>query len=243
MTKTQRPSFVVAFIRHGAYMQPQGVPSAHLPYALSAEGREQARAAAAPLWAYARERELHVDDVIDCSRMRRSWETALILAESLGALRGSPLRVEEHDDLAERSLGAAANLTEEAIERLVLDDPRYATPPPGWKRDPSYRVPLQGAESLLDAGLRVARHVRDCAGERPDGADGGSSRLKLLVGHGGAFRHAAFHLGVLTQDQLGSLSMHHVRPVFLERDGTGNHTTFRHVGGEWKRRSTDATVD
>src|SRR5688572_12647273 len=129
---------VLAWIRHGEYAQPPGVPSAHLPYGLTSRGRDQAVAAARAVWDFARERQLELDPVLDCSRLRRAWETAALLAEELARLGGPALQVEEFEALAERGLGAAANLTVDQIEAVLVSDPRFSAPPPGWKRDPDY---------------------------------------------------------------------------------------------------------
>lgn len=57
--------------------------------------------------------------------------------------------------------------------------------------------------------------------------------LKIFVGHGAAFRHAAVHLGLLTTEQAVALSMYHCRPVFFERL---QENRWQHVGGDWKIR-------
>ncbi|MGB5442463.1 MAG: hypothetical protein WBN57_07545, partial [Gammaproteobacteria bacterium] len=109
-------------------------------------------------------------------------------------------------------------------------DPRFAAPPGDWKADSHYRLPLQGAESLLEAGARVAGHLsQSMAAILP----GEHDRVKIFVGHGAAFRHAACHLGVLAIGQLRQLSMFHCQPVLLEYLADGK---WIHVGGEWKVR-------
>jgi 2,3-bisphosphoglycerate-dependent phosphoglycerate mutase len=239
---------LLAWIRHGEYAQPPGVPSAHLPHGLTSRGREQARGAGRAVWQYASEHGLKLDPVIDCSRMLRAWETASLLAEELFRLGGPVLQVEEFADLAERSLGAAANLTVEEIEAVLAADPRFRSPAPGWKRDPHYILPLQGAESLAQAGERVARHV---IARLPAGASGAS--LKLFVGHGGAFRHAARLLGSLSVDDVQSLSMHNGAPIYFEHqlaesqtpDAPGACLSDRlvRVAGEWRQRSDTTPLD
>jgi 2,3-bisphosphoglycerate-dependent phosphoglycerate mutase len=93
---------------------------------------------------------------------------------------------------------------------------------------------LQGAESLLEAGERVAGHLsHSMAALPPDEHD----RVKLFVGHGAAFRHAAWHLGVLEFGQIRQLSMYHCQPVMLEYLPDGQ---WRHFAGEWKVRSADS---
>ena len=117
------------------------------------------------------------------------------------------------------------------IEKVVAADPRYGAPPKGWKSDSHYRLPLQGAESLMEAGVRVARHVARRMEDLAETAE--ANTLKLFVGHGAAFRHAAVHLGILAADEVGRLSMYHCRPVYLETDG---HGAWTHLMGPWKQR-------
>jgi 2,3-bisphosphoglycerate-dependent phosphoglycerate mutase len=265
---------VLAWIRHGEYAQPPGVPSAHLPHGLTPSGQEQARAAARAVWQYAEQHGLAIDRVIDSSRLRRAWETARLIARELQRLGTPPLvrqgsgilasngqefSVQEFDELAERSLGAAANLTIGQIEAVLAADPRFEVPAPGWKRDPSYVLPLTGAESLQQAGRRVARHVITRMR-----AQSGPPSLKLFVGHGGAFRHAACELGLLSPEDVQQLTMQHGTPIYmehvvdppevdppevdppahLERRGDGvTRDRLVHTGGEWRPRRAAAAVD
>jgi 2,3-bisphosphoglycerate-dependent phosphoglycerate mutase len=222
---------VAALIRHGSYEQPENVPSAHLPHPLTEKGRREAAAAARPIREFALGRGLPLDPVIDASSLLRAYETALLLAAELGGNGAESFRVESFDELAERSLGAAANLTLAEIERILDRDPRYESRSGDWKRDGRYRLPWIGAESLAEAGERVARHLVRRLGGEP----GGRPRLKVFVGHGGAFRHAAVVLGALAARDVDGLSMYHGRPVFLEMKEDG---TFRHVGGDWKVRAS-----
>lgn len=228
---------VLALIRHGDYEQPRGVPSAHLPYPLTELGREQARQAARGSLELAAREGLVIEPTIDCSRMLRAWQTADTIARELERLDGRPFNVAEFDDLAERSVGAAANLSLEQIEDVLRADPRFSVPPRGWKRDSSYKLPLQGAESLDEAGLRVARHVR--AQSRVTGAN----RLKLFVGHGGAFRHAACALGLLSPEQVSLLSMRHGTAIYLEHTLEEGVDRLVHIAGEWQPRSEGSTLD
>lgn len=236
---------IAALLRHGDYEQPKGVPSAHLPYPLTDEGREQAREAVGLLRTAATECDATFEPVLDCSHMLRAFETASLLCEGLADGADAAFRVEEFDALAERGLGAGANLTLAQIEAILDRDPRYEALPEGWKYESARRLPFQGAESLIEAGQRVARHVeaRCVELERTDHthqADPGGARIKVFVGHGGAFRHAAVHLGVLELSAVRGLSMHHCRPVLLER----SDDAWRHVMGNWKvRASREAPVD
>ncbi|MBD3335943.1 MAG: hypothetical protein GF355_10545 [Candidatus Eisenbacteria bacterium] len=222
---------IAALIRHGDYRQPAGVPSAHLPYPLTGRGREQAAGAAREILELVADAQWRLCPIIDSSRMLRAWETAQELARVFHTDLEAEFAVEEFDALAERSVGSAANLTLDRIEEILRLDPRWDPPPVGWRRDSRYRLPLQGAESLLEAGGRVARHIE--ARMLDLDAGGESATVKLFVGHGGAFRHAALHLGLLSHDDVGRLSMYHCRPIVIERDSNG---AWRHIAGEWKIR-------
>jgi broad specificity phosphatase PhoE len=226
---------VLAWIRHGEYAQPAGVPSAHLPYGLTPRGREQARAAARAVWQFAQEQQLQLDVEIDTSRLRRAWETAQLLSEELERM-GVHSTLAQFDELAERALGSAANLTVDEIEAVLASDPRFEAAPRGWKRDASYVLPLPGAESLEQAGRRVARHVL----ARMRVARAG---LKLFVGHGGAFRHAARELGLLQPAQVAELSMVHGAPIYFDYRGDGASVQFTHTAGQWRQRSEAAPLD
>ncbi len=223
---------IAALIRHGEYHQLRATPSAHQPFPLSEEGEAQAREAVARLRRDAAAHGWALHPVIDSSRLLRAWQTARIIADGLAPLLAEPGLVESFDDLAERGLGSAANLTTEQIEEVLERDPRFAAPPPGWKSDSRYRLPLQGAESLLDAGARVAGHLRARMRALADAA--ARDTVRLFVGHGAAFRHAAHHLGVLALGRVAQLSMFHARPVYLECLPGGE---WRHVAGDWKVRT------
>jgi 2,3-bisphosphoglycerate-dependent phosphoglycerate mutase len=90
----------------------------------------------------------------------------------------------------------------------------------------------------MDAGERVAGHL-----ERRLMAlqgDVNTDTVKLFVGHGAAFRHAAYHLGLMAFDQIAALSMYHCRPVFIERHPDG---TWQHLTGDWKVRTKGETFN
>ena len=225
------PRLIAAIVRHGAYRQLPDTPSAHQPFPLIAAGEQQAREAAAGLRSLLAERQLSLFPQVDSSHLLRAWQTAQIMLQELTDLFPQPPGLNGFDELAERSVGSAANLSIARIEAVVREDPRYPELPPDWKSDSRFRLPLQGAESLLQAGERVAAHLRTRMSALAETAR--ADTLKLFVGHGAAFRHAAYHLGVLAYDDIKRLSMHHARPVLLEYRPEG---PWRHVGGEWKMR-------
>jgi 2,3-bisphosphoglycerate-dependent phosphoglycerate mutase len=185
---------------------------------------------------------LTVYPVIDSSLQLRGWQTATIIANELEKLGIRDVSVESNENLAERCLGSAANLTVEQIEKIVADDPRYQHLPTGWKSDSNFRIPLQGAESLMQAGERVKQHVTT----RSDhlAATTATDTLKIFVGHGAAFRHAAVHMGLLTASEAVALSMFHCHPVYFERLQGPQHNDWQHIGGEWKKRKAkDLNLD
>ncbi len=217
----------VAFIRHGDYHQTPDVPSAHQPYDLTDAGIAQASDAAMEIEALLVHLQATLDPVLDCSPLLRAWRTADIMARELSGA----CAVESFDDLTERCVGSAANLTSTEITKIIENDPRFEAPPADWKSNSYYCLPFPGAESLMAAGERLARHVnRRVSGEKADNAI-----LKLIVGHGAAFRHAAYQMGVLKFEDIKRLSMFHARPVVLLRQSGG----WKHVTGDWKVRKGD----
>jgi len=228
---------IAAIIRHGDYHQLAGAPSAHQPFPLNSAGENHARKAANLIDEAVQRHAWHLSPEIDCSNMLRGWQTARIIADSLNTGSAEAFRLESFDELAERSVGCAANLTADQIQQIIHDDPRYPELPENWKSNSEYCLPLQGAESLLQAGERVAAHLVKRMSVLP--ADG-TDVLKLFVGHGAAFRHAAYHLGVLEYEEIARMSMYHGQPVFLEYL---DNDSWQHVEGEWKIREIDSSYN
>lgn len=222
---------VLAIMRHAEYEQPSGVPSAWLPHPLTAVGEQQAIEAATGLRRFLDEQGLQLDPVGHSSTMLRAWQTAIIIAEQLGMHD-----VQQFDDLAERSVGAVANLTTTEIERLMAMDPRYKAPPEGWKSNSDFRLPFQGAESLREAGDRVAGHLRGCMDQLDQAA---GPTLRLVVAHGASIRHAAMHLGLLTAEGVGKVSMYHAQPIFVSR----RNDDWCIIEGTWKARGGSQKSD
>ena len=213
-----------AFFRHGAYHQWSGVPSARQPWALTDDGKAQAQDGANLLTAMLAEHGLTLAPVAYCSRQLRAWQTADILLDALRTQGHEIKDLKETSALAERGLGSAANLTVAEIETALANDPRHASPPKGWKSDSDYCLPLEGAESLMMAGARVATHL-EITGQ-PD-------RVTLHVGHGASFRHACHHLGLLSRADIARFSMFHARPSLICHKADG---TWQHFVGAWKIR-------
>lgn len=218
---------IAAIVRHGEYHQRAGAPSARQPYALTDLGLSQARACgdelADALWA----QDVALNPVIHCSRQLRAWQTASQIADRLRAHGHIVAEIREDSALAERGLGSAANLTVAEIEQVIAADPRHAPLPAGWKSDSYYTLPLEGAESLMQAGQRVANILRDVMQARQTGG------MTIFVGHGASFRHAAYHLGVLQRAQIAQLSMFHARPLQF---CYSPHDNWSHFAGDWKVR-------
>ena len=225
----------VALIRHGDYHQRPGAPSALQPFPLTEKGHAQARACGEEIAQLLNETGWRLDPVAYSSLQLRAWQTARGAAAVLSS-KGHVIQVEQTPDLSERALGSAANLTLQEIETALRDDPRFDAPPPGWKADRDYQLPLQGAESMRSAGARVAGWLRravaqDTACETPT--------LTLVFGHGAAFRHAAHDLGFLSVDDISKFSMYHARPLLLCYK---DHARWEHVGGAWKPRARQDTA-
>ncbi|MEM8632291.1 MAG: histidine phosphatase family protein [Pseudomonadota bacterium] len=224
---------IAALVRHGDYAQAKGVPSAQQPYPLTETGLQQATDCGSQLAALAASLGRPLAPVIHCSRQLRAWQTASRIAEVL-----SPGHVLlETSDLSERRMGSAANLTVAEIEAALAADPRFPAPPEGWKADRNYRLPYEGAESMVDAGRRVADWIDATVSQDPAKA----GFIIVFVGHGAAFRHAACELGALEAPEVAKLSMHHARPVLLERQAPGR---WQKIAGDWKQRSArDSATD
>lgn len=226
------PRLIAALVRHGDYRQLPETPSAHQPFPLTVEGAVQARQAGEALGMTVDSKGWMLCPAVDSSQLLRAWQTAQIIIEALADRFPTPPQLTAFDELAERGLGSAANLTISAIEAVIREDPRFPDLPADWKSNSRFRLPLQGAESLLQAGDRVAAHLKQQMQTLAKDAE--DDTLKLFIGHGAAFRHAAYRLGVLDYEQIAQLSMHHAEPVFLEYL-PGEE--WRQIGGEWKVRA------
>jgi 2,3-bisphosphoglycerate-dependent phosphoglycerate mutase len=241
---------VAALVRHGDYHQPERVPSAQLPHPLTSKGEEQARALGPAIAAEAEALGLTLDPVIDCSTLLRAWQTATLAATTLDqhTADGRPdaprFSVAEFLALSERSVGAGANLSVDAIAEALALDPRYPLLPLGWKAHPRFRLPVPGAESLMMAGARVAAHIETRVHElrqtRSGSGAGSGGWLKLFISHGGALRHAAVCMGALELETVPKVSMHHCGYVLVEHrpDPDGGPGRWHTIGGRWKQRSS-----
>jgi 2,3-bisphosphoglycerate-dependent phosphoglycerate mutase len=226
---------VAGLVRHGHFDRPHHVASAHLPLPLSEKGRGQAREAAEPILRMSEELGLELDPIIEASQLLRAWQTATILAEELKTRTGRRFIVVERVELVERSLGSCANLRFDQISKRLAKDPRLGPLPRGWRRIPEFRLPVPGAESLMQAGARTATRIAHSLGAIPD--EDSRDVLRLFVAHGGCLRHAAVQLGALDVRTVPGLTMEHAQCVLVEKDLRGDWV---HAAGQWKKRMSKA---
>lgn len=224
----------IAFIRHGAYHQPAEVPSALLPHPLTKEGINHAKEGALELLRCLQSANLEIFETLYCSTSLRAYQTAEILLSELENKTKKKFTLQQSEDLCERSVGAMANLTISEIEKIMEKDSRYEVPQKGWKSRPEFKLPYKGAESLIEAGVRVGSFVKDRISSLK------TRKLIIFVGHGAAFRFAAYHLGHWDIKTASAHSMYHGRPVLLKYE----NQKLVHNLGEWKKRkSTEVPKD
>jgi len=228
------PRLIAAFLRHGDYDQLQDVPSALQPFALTEAGKEQARQGAKVIQAHCQQQSWTAHTVIDSSTLLRAWQTASEIKTYLEMNTSQTFSIDSHEDLCERSVGSVANLSIRQIEAILKEDPRFELPPKNWKSDSHYSLPFTGAESLLNSGQRVAQHINQCLSLIQ--AQITQDTLKVFVGHGASFRHAAYHLRILKFEQISQLSMFHAQPIFFEFLG---NQSYCHIAGDWKVRTKE----
>lgn len=231
--QTGRGRRIAAFVRHGDFDRPENTASAHSPRCLSPLGRRQAEAAAAPIAALCREHGLTIDERIEASQLLRAWETANLLATGLAPLTDRTHHVIEREELLERGLGSAANLTFDQISGLLARDPRLDPLPEGWRRMPEFRLPLPGAESLMQAGARAAARIVESIDSIPD--DDPTDVARLFVAHSGCLRHAAVVLGAIDVRQVAGLSMDFLGCVLLEKTASGD---WIHLAGSFSKEGS-----
>lgn len=222
----------VALVRHGDYHQLADTPSAHQPFALNTDGEAHAQKSAEMVSDILDQYGCSLLPEFNTSRMLRAWQTAKIMAGELEGLAASEIRLTSFDELAERCVGSAANLTRKQIEEVVRQDPRFNDLPADWKSNSHVQLPFQGAESLMQSGHRVATYLIRVMSELASTVT--TDSLKVFVGHGASFRHAAYHLGVLDYDEVVKLSMFHGQPIFLEYIAADQ---WKHIAGDWKIRA------
>ena len=217
-----------ALVRHGDYFQLDGAPSAWQPFQLTDTGLEQSVSGANEIMELAQKNDWDLIPEVDSSILLRAWQTAEVFVKEVKEFQF----ITSFEALCERCVGSAANLTVDQIEIALKADPRYENPPGKWKSDSYYSLPYPGAESLMEAGERVAHHLDTRMSELSETVS--KSSLKIFVGHGAAIRHAAYQLGAMEFDDIAKLSMYHARPVILKYSSDG---PWEHVAGDWKVRT------
>lgn len=227
----KQPRFILAFIRHGEYNQQPNTPSALQPGALTAIGLQQSLKAAYQLQTFLAENTIALSPQIESSNALRAWQTSDLIRSSLQSEYLNTLTVHTEPALHERSVGVMANLTVTEIEDYLRQDPRVSSPPENWKSNSHYCLPCDGAESLMQAGKRVKnmidQHVKELMQRN-------QSQVKVMVGHGASFRHAAHLMGLLKFEDIAQFSMHHATPLFFEYAPSSGH--WHKIAGEWKKR-------
>jgi Fructose-2,6-bisphosphatase len=217
---------VLALIRHGEYHQASDTPSAQQPWPLTSAGESQSRALAGELQELMDAYQWTPADQIITSTLLRAHQTGQIVSQHWPI----PANLKAFEDLSERNLGSANNLSITQIQSVLEADPRVSAWSSDWKSNSTFRLPLPGAESLMDAGRRVAGRLKSL--NRMFAAN----TLVPVIGHGAAFRHAAYQLGVLEFDEIQRLSMFHAKPVCLQCAPSGVWTV---VAGAWKVRASE----
>ena len=217
---------LIALIRHGDYQQKANTPSAWQPFGLHAEGIAEVRHQAQQFAQLLQKNHWLLSPKVHSSPLLRAWQTAQLFIETLQDFFPAPPEHLQFSALAERSVGSVANLSITEIEQLLIADPRFDAAPAGWKSDSHYCLPFMGAESLYQAGSRVAQHIE----QHTQSAQ--TNQIQLFFGHGAALRHAACHLNVMQLCDVSQFSMYHAHPVILSKDSHG----WQQIAGQWKLR-------
>ena len=222
---------IAGLVRHGHFERPDGVASAHSLFPLSELGRDQARQAADPILEYCEELGLELDPRIESSQLLRAWETANLIAKALSERTGQRFHVQQRDEMIERGLGSAANLTFDKIQAMLAADPRLGALPRGWRRMPEFRLPVQGAESLMQAGARTAARIATSLNSIP--ANDSRDLMRLFVAHSGCLRHAAVVLGAIDVRVVPGLSMDFAQSILIEKLSGGDWV---HIAGQFRKQ-------
>lgn len=223
----------LALIRHGRYAQLAATPSALQPYPLTPEGVEEVRNEAEHFGTWLSTSGYRLEPEIHCSTLLRAWQTAEIFRQELEAFFISKPQTRSFSALCERSLGALANLSISEIERIVDMDPRFTSLPEGWKSASEFKLPYDGAESLLESGKRVSDHLKSLPVFEPE------KRIQLVIGHGASIRHASYYLKIIPFREIRRLSMFYSHPIVFESVDQG----WNRIYGHWKHRQNADPID
>lgn len=221
----------LAFLRHAEYQQTANHPSAWQPFPLTDAGQEQSIAAGKTLANLMDYQNWQLYSEIFSSNLLRSWQTASLIRQQFS----SDAQITTSKALNERSVGALANLSVTEIEAVIAADPRFDALPPHWKSNSEFRLPVDGAESLMQAGQRVSQFINDQVRHVMQNAE--QPTLIIMVGHGAAFRHAAYHLGIMDKADIGRYSMHYAQPMVFECRLDKQQLQLDLLAGKWKVRA------
>jgi probable phosphoglycerate mutase len=155
--------------------------------ALTAEGREQARAAGELLTGAG-------IDAIVSSPLSRAADTARAIAAATGA----PLQIDER--LTEIDYGGFEGLDREAA--LARVGPAFQA----WRDDP-FGAPVDGMEPLADALERARAATADALA---------GARRPVIVGHQGILRIVLIALGELEPGDYFGRRLHEAEPIAIE---------------------------
>ncbi|MGH2919538.1 MAG: histidine phosphatase family protein [Solirubrobacteraceae bacterium] len=174
-------------VRHGqTESSARKAYSGRADVALTAEGREQARAAGEQLAGAG-------VDAVYSSPLSRARDTARAIADATGA----PLHVDER--LTEVDYGAFENLDRaQALERF---GDAFAA----WRDDP-FGAPVPGMEPLADALDRARAATADALA---------AAQLPVIVGHQGILRIVLIALGELAQDDYFTKRLYEAEPLTI----------------------------
>ncbi|MBN2647623.1 MAG: histidine phosphatase family protein [Thiotrichales bacterium] len=228
----------LAFLRHAHYHQQPQTPSALQPYSLTPEGIEQSQTAGKTLRKLLKHQEWELHPLLFCSPLLRSWQTA---RELQPYLKGH-CQISTHSALNERSVGSLANLSHQQIEAVLEQDPRCAPLPPHWKHNADFCLPVEGAESLMQAGARLSQFLSQTLTQVITSAQN-NHQLVVMVGHAAAFRYAAYQLGLLEKAEIGRYSMHYAQPMVFECRLKNHQLELELLAGKWKARPESEKPD
>lgn len=217
------PSCLVV-LTHGTH-QNWGPSHGYLSERLNPLGEQQAKTCAEDLIRYCRQHELLINEEIHTAPSLKAYQTAHILAHEISQGQ-EHLEVLECEQLSERKLGEATNLSLDEIEQILKLDPRTQSPSRGWEHNSWYKLPFSGAESLMEAGLRVAAHLQKCTEE----LHFGPKRCQVVIADSNAICHAASCLGLIQSKDIPQRKLAPCAPLFLHRRHRGH---WELISGQW----------
>ncbi|WP_111979216.1 histidine phosphatase family protein [Algibacillus agarilyticus] len=175
-------------------------PEGQQPFSLTHNGVRSAKQLVKKVDSLSEQLNCRIAHYIDSSQTLAAWQTADAIAEILSLNHGHEYKTDAFDALSNASLGALANLSFDDIEDVVRHDPRFPALPDDWRINGCYRLPVQGAESPMDAGKRLIKHVHQRLTALAETAE--QATIKIFVSHDKVLRHAMCELGLLKQPDI-----------------------------------------